>query len=263
MKNPSLVIEESGNWEDLLTVCRFFIKNPRPELYIRELPIPVSTKFIEENKKVLRNLLDFLIPENIDLEGKDFESRYGLKKTEALVRFRILDPKIAQESSGGLLDISIPISEFRNLHLAGCHRVFILENKTNFSNIDNFLTFPKLSGAIAVFGKGYGLGILKDCIWMDKMEILYWGDIDVQGFEILSLLREQYFQTKSFLMDKETFVRFRNFAVDGVYSKSSKLDYLTESEKELCEYLRSLGSKNRLEQERIPHEYIKEKLFYL
>ncbi|UOG49238.1 Wadjet anti-phage system protein JetD domain-containing protein [Leptospira noguchii] len=260
LKNPFLVIQESGNWEDLLSVCSYFLKNPRPGLYIRELPISVPTKFIEENKKVLRNLLDFLVPENIDYEGKDFESRFGLKKPEALVRFRILDPIIAEKSSGGLFDISVPVDEFRNLHLFGCKRIFILENKINFSNIDHFLTFPKLSGSIAIFGQGYGLGILKDCVWLNKMEILYWGDIDVQGFEILSLLREQYPQTKSFLMDKETFLKFQNFAVNGKYSKFSKLDYLTESEKETWEYLRSLGSKNRLEQERIPQEYIEKTL---
>ncbi|EPG74959.1 PF09983 family protein [Leptospira fainei serovar Hurstbridge str. BUT 6] len=259
-KNPLTVVEQTGKWEDLLSVCEYFLKNPKPNLYIRELPIRVSTKFIEENKAVLRSLLDFLIPEHIDREGRDFESRYGLKKAEASVRLRILDAEISEKYCGGLTDISIPVSDFLNLRLGECKRVFILENKTNFANIYNFLSFPKLSNAIAIFGQGFGLGVLKDCVWLKGMEILYWGDLDVQGFEILSVLRSQYPQTKSFLMDKEVFLKFRNFAVDGAHSKFLKLQNLTEAESETWNFLRTLDSKNRLEQERIPHDYVKKRL---
>ncbi|EMO14519.1 PF09983 family protein [Leptospira santarosai str. CBC523] len=259
LKNTLSVIEESGKWESILSVCSYFLEYRNPGLYIRELPIRIPTKFIEENKKVLRSLLDFLLPEIAD--AKDFETRYGLKKAEPLVRFRILDLEIAKSSTGGLTDLSIPVRDFRKLELSGCRRVFILENKTNFANLFNFLSFPQLKGTISIFGQGFGLNVLKDCNWLEKMEIFYWGDLDVQGFEILSQLREQYPQSRSFLMDLKTFVRFRDFAVDGISSsKSSEPKFLTPSERETWKYLSSLDSKNRLEQEKIPHEYVQEVL---
>ncbi len=51
-------------------------------MYIRELPVEVHTKFIEENKGVLKNLLDYLLPEGMVHTGEtDFEKRFGLNRT--------------------------------------------------------------------------------------------------------------------------------------------------------------------------------------
>ena len=47
--NPLKVIEYIERWDDLLKVCQYFQQNPQPNLYIRELPIQVHTKFIEQN----------------------------------------------------------------------------------------------------------------------------------------------------------------------------------------------------------------------
>ena len=51
---PLKVVENASSWSDLLKVLRYFVANPCPGLYIRELPIEVHTKFIERNKGVLR-----------------------------------------------------------------------------------------------------------------------------------------------------------------------------------------------------------------
>lgn len=37
--HPQKVIDNFGKWDDLLKVCRFFIENPKPNSYIRELPL--------------------------------------------------------------------------------------------------------------------------------------------------------------------------------------------------------------------------------
>ncbi len=50
---PLKVVENASFWSDLLKVLRYFVANPCPRLYIRELPIEVHTKFIERNKGVL------------------------------------------------------------------------------------------------------------------------------------------------------------------------------------------------------------------
>ena len=51
-KYPNKIIE--NNWDDLLKICTYFKNNPKPHLYIRELPVQVHTKFIEHNKSVIK-----------------------------------------------------------------------------------------------------------------------------------------------------------------------------------------------------------------
>ena len=46
-RNPLQVTENHGSWPELIKVCQYFINHPKPDLYIRELPIAVHTKFVE------------------------------------------------------------------------------------------------------------------------------------------------------------------------------------------------------------------------
>jgi len=71
------VIDHSSKWQDLVAVCQYFVGNPKPMIYIRELPIEVHTKFVEENKGLLKSLLDFLIERYINKTESDFEKRFN------------------------------------------------------------------------------------------------------------------------------------------------------------------------------------------
>lgn len=252
--NPLKIIEYLNKWDDLIKVCKYFIANPTPNLYIRELPIEVHTKFIEENKAILRQLLNFLIEDYINKGENEFEKRFNLKYNEPLIRIRILDENIAKKYFSGLVDLSIPQSEFNHLNI-NCKRIFILENKTNFSNIFNFLTMPDLKDSIAIFGKGFQLELLKNASWLYEKDIVYWGDIDAHGFQMLSQLRSYFPQTQSLMMDFETFHEFRNFCVDGAETNIYELPNLTVQEQSLFEFLVGLKGKNRLEQEKISYAY--------
>ena len=68
--------------------------------------------------------------------------------------------------------------------------------------------------------------------------LLYWGDIDAQGFEILSQFRGYFPQTKSILMDKQTFEKFFENDNGTQTNISTKLN-LTEDEQELYEMLKT------------------------
>ena len=254
IKHPIKVIENQEKWNDLLKVCNYFIEKPNPNLYIRELPIQVHTKFIETNKGIIKELLDILIKEHINQEEPNFEKRFNLKYAEPTVRFRILDKQISQKYFSKVNDLSIPISQFEQLELP-IKNVFIVENKTNLLTIA--LTLPELEKTIVVFGSGYKVEILKNVEWFNKTDIFYWGDLDAQGFEILSQFRGYFPHTKSFLMDIETFDNF--FEEDkGTPSKIFTNLNLTKEEKQLYEYLKE--NNWRLEQEKIPLEYVKNKL---
>ena len=242
-KNPTKVID--NNWDDLLKVCSFFKNTPKPNLYIRELPIKVHTKFIEQNKAVIRELLDIIIAEHIKVEEKQFERRFNLRYDEPLVRFRILDNSICQQSFDGAEDLSIPINQFQLLNLP-IRTVYIVENKINM------LTFPYIDNSIVVWGHGFGVDVMKDVEWMKTKKIYYWGDLDAHGFQILSEIRTHFNQVKSFLMDRTTFDKY--FEGDcGAETNVEKDLYLTLEENEMFNYLKK--NNYRLEQEKIPFEY--------
>ena len=247
-KHPIKVIE--NDWESLLKICKYFKTVPQPHLYIRELPIQVHTKYIESNTGIIRELLDIIIAEHINIDEKQFESRFNLKYDETLVRFRILDEAISQQLFGGIDDISIPISEFQNIALP-IHTVYIVENKMNM------LTFPAQSNGIVVFGKGFGGDIMKNVEWLKTKKIYYWGDLDAHGFQILSEIRTHFEQVESFMMDRHTFDLFYE-GDKGTETNVEKDLCLTSEESEMFKYLKE--NNLRLEQEKIPHEYAKTKI---
>lgn len=242
--NPMSVINNLHQWEDLLKVCIWFLNHFEPnKFYIRELPISIHTKFIEENKPILRSLLDELIPDKLNNDESVFEKRFHLRYVQPEIRFRQLNPS----DSKGYCDLSVPLNEFV-AHPINCKRVFIVENKMNF------LTLPEMPESLAIWGKGFAIESLKDAAWLNDKEIYYWSDLDVQGFQMLSQLRSYFVQTKSFLMDEEVLTNFKEFIVQGTPTKVENLENLTEGESLV---FNSIKSQNlRLEQERIPHSYL-------
>jgi hypothetical protein len=87
----------------------------------------------------------------------------------------------------------------------------------------------------------------------------YWGDLDVEGFEILSRLRIRFPRTRSFLMDASTVHRWKdNLAVPGSKRQPTVPPLLTEAETtafNLC-----AADNLRIEQERIPQTAVIETL---
>lgn len=255
--NPIKIIDNLGKWDDLIKVCEYFLQNPRPNIYIREIPLDISTKFIEENTPIIRALLDILIEEHVNRDENDFRKRFNLKYDEPLIRVRILDPCIAQELFSGVDDLSIPQSQFNQLDIP-CKRVFVLENKTN---VLNFLTIPSMEDSVAIFGKGFGVGVLKDAAWLASKQIIYWGDIDPHGFQILSQIRGYFPQTRSCMMDLDTFREFEELVTTGACTDVTKLEHLTPEEHLLFNHLCSMEASNRLEQEKIHHRYVLKKIY--
>jgi hypothetical protein len=249
IKNPTKVIQNQTEWESILKVCRYFKQSPKPNLYVRELPINVHTKFIERNQSVIKDLLDILISGDSNKDEKQFEKRFNLKHAEPQIRFKILDKEISQMYFSGIDDLAVPVSQFEILNLP-IRRVLVVENKTTLYTT---LTLPKMDGTIAIFGSGYSVYNLKNVKWFGTLEILYWGDFDVQGFEILSQFRSYFPQTKSILMDNGTFEKYFENDTGAATYITAQLN-LTESEKNLYEILNA--NNWRLEQEKIPFDYV-------
>ncbi|MEM1368978.1 MAG: Wadjet anti-phage system protein JetD domain-containing protein [Cyanobacteria bacterium P01_H01_bin.15] len=250
-QKPLKVIRHSESWNELIQVCLYFQQTPQPHLYIRELPIRVHTKFIEQNKGILRELLEAILPEEqlVSVEGeKDytFEKRFSLKYREPLIRLRLLDQSLTARYSFPATDVSVPLSEFRQLDLAS-YRCLITEN------LMNFLTLPPVENSFAIFGNGYGVRALKTIPWLSNCSLFYWGDLDVDGLKILSQLRADFPQVISIMMDWKTFETFRDFAVTVDGALAEPLPQLTPDETSLYEHLARY--QQRLEQEHIHQAY--------
>ncbi|MBD3823488.1 MAG: hypothetical protein IE916_03140, partial [Epsilonproteobacteria bacterium] len=259
LKKPMLLLESLDILDKLLAVTAYFVSHPKPNIYIRELPIDgIDTKFMQQNAKVIDLFLSTVLDEeNFDkaiskLSDFGFEKKYGLKYPLPTVRFRILDEK---HYIHGLSDLSITLEEFAQLDLA-CENVFVVENKITT------LAFPHAKDTIVIFGNGYGVGQLKDITWLMEKNIYYWGDIDVDGFAILSQARSYFSHLQSFCMDKEIIEQFKSLAVESENRQTRRLEYLTHEEQIVYERLANdyYGKNFRLEQERINFEYIKKSL---
>lgn len=260
-RKPGRLLEYGGCWQQLLAVAAFFQKNPKPNRYLRELDISgVDTKFLEQHRKIVSELLDQLLPASaIDahftgLSHHGFERRFHLKYDEPLIRFRFLDPVLCPME--GVNDLTLPLSQFCRFS-PGCRQVIITENKING------LTFPQYTGSLVVFGLGYGIQQLEAAFWLNKVNLWYWGDIDTHGFAILAKLRRIFPHTRSFLMDFATLHHNSNLWVreDEKQRCLDELTHLTPEEEGLYNDLRNnrYGANIRLEQERISFSLVREK----
>jgi len=245
--NPTKLIEHD-TWLDTLKVCRYFLETPKPDLYIRQLPIDIHTKYIWDNKVIVQLLLEFLIPEHINKDEHKFELRFNLKYSEHLIRIRFLDKTLSPLYNA--TDISLTVSEFNDFH-SPCDNIFVAEN------LMNFLTLPNLTKTITIWsGGGFNVSHLKGIEWLKSKQFYYWGDIDAHGFQILNQFRTYFPNTIAVMMDEETLSSFT--IASGQAASNQNLQRLTESELKLYNHLRQ--NNIRLEQEKITQTFAEERI---
>lgn len=253
-------LAESTNWkklvgviaslDDLLGVIKYFQTHPRPDCFARELPLAISTKLIEQNKPLLAQWLDRVMPPHqIDTRygHSAFEPRYGLRYVRPHLMLRLLDSNLQQELGLPTDEISMPAAALSKLAVRRM-RVLIVENKINL------LTLPRLERTIALGGLGNAVTQLCEIEWLASGELFYWGDFDVEGFQILSRLRERFSHVKNFLMDRATFDSMSELAIQGNESKAETPSHLSAEESALHGHLAK--HRLRLEQERIPQSWV-------
>lgn len=259
---PRIILERSGEWPRIAGVLAWFRDNPASGLYLREVPAVEDTKFIEARKALIRSLLDLVAPLPAGSRApKTFEERCGLRSVQNLVRIRILDPALAADRFAGLDDLALPLDCLAALDVPEIERVLVIENKASFgSGAEVFLTAPAMRGTLAVFGSGGAAHSLGVAVWLASRRLGYWGDIDTQGLRILGGFRAAFPEAESILMDEKTFDRFPDYRTDAPPDEAREPENLRPAEMSLFRRLISLPSGNRLEQERIPNEFARQRL---
>lgn len=249
-EQPAFLLTYAGIMPDLLKVVRYFFDHTPPyPLYLRELPIQVHTKFIEENTKPLKKMLDTILPAHkINFEEKDFFGRYHIKRPNIYTQVRVLDD--ALKSTLGYHELALTIDDAALLTWKP-DKVFIIENGACFRS------FPKIKSSVAIFGEGFKSRVNKHIPWLANCELYCWFDMDAAGFEMLNMIRQYYHHARSFLMDEMTYNEFSSFSVHSVYRKI-ELPLLNAEEQKMYHFLQQ--ENRRLEQERISNGYVQRQL---
>ena len=258
-------LRESTHWKqlfsvasdlkDLLSVVEWLVENPRPGCFAREIPLPVSTKLIEQNQRMIGAWLDQLLPPGqIDFNHsyQAFEPRYGLHYVRHHLLLRSLDEELQQRLGLPFAELSLPVQSIARLPAEAPNgslpRVIVVENKVNL------LTLPEMRQTLAIGGLGNAIMLTRQIDWLAECPILYWGDLDVEGFQILGKFRGLFPQTQSWLMDRETFDAHRGYAIPWPNHSAEPPVNLNAEELSMRDYL--LTHRLRLEQERIMQSYV-------
>ena len=255
-----------------------------PNIYVRQVSLPLmDTKFIERNYRMIDELLILCLPKERDLQEyeplesdkqgykksrsfSDFVKRWGFANKKEMIRWRMLDPKMSSslyEGAGSMIDSIVPIDVLAHLNLNFEH-VIVCENEVCYLNL------PAITNSIAIFGSGYKVGLLSELPWLKDKDIIYWGDIDTHGFNILNSFREALnysfkdshydasLKVRTMLMDIDTLNSNKHYIVQESESVSTFLATLKGKEYLCYEALinHSMGKQVRLEQELIPFDQV-------
>ncbi len=242
----------SDSIEGLMQVAQYFIENPLPDCYIRQIPVPVDTKFVENHQSLLKQWLDILLPASaINVNESRFLHRFGLRDGQSHHALRLLDQDLIREFNLPFEELSLPLRSLAIVPVKNV-TVFIVENNLNL------VTLPQFERGIAIRGEGNAVSRLESLAWLNENRILYWGDIDVDGFLILSRLRNLFPQTQSVMMDQKTLFNHETESVSGNGTAPTMPTNFTESEALTFGYC--LQNNVRLEQEKIRQTFVEQTL---
>lgn len=239
------ISNESGTeFKQLMRLVDYLEVHRSADCYIRELPVlGVNTKFFEKNLKLISDLLAFRLGKTLTPEILIKE--WHIKLSPFLVN--VCNANVFLEGLPGMELAAIGLSALKKRPSA----LLVIENLQTGLAISS-----AVPGIPIVCGMGFGVIRLAGLPWIKEVPVYYFGDLDVHGLAILSAFRKIAPQTTSFLMDRKTFKRYSLFSVkDPTKPQFSAASIgLTDEEAFLYETLLRTG--RRLEQERIPLDFV-------
>jgi hypothetical protein len=246
--HPMRVLGLAACWAELVGTVRWIADCQRRDMYLRQIDVPGSdTKFIEQHRGILADLLDLQLDGQLDpaIRRTDFAGRYGFRRKPEYVRFRLPGSAVSP-GSGQFSELTVRTAELTAAP-PEVTAVYVAENEITY------LAFPVPEHAMVIFGGGYAVSALERLGWLAGTRLVYWGDIDTHGFAILNRLRRRFPHASSMLMDRATLLAHRSQWVTEPSPTDSALDLLEPDEASLYRDLAdgTLGPSVRLEQERI------------
>ena len=220
--------------------------------YLRALSVTfVDTKFIEKNLRIIEEVTAAII----DSAAKEMGLLRWLDCRDKPKDWLLIKPlcKKAMDSLGGLPVLRMSSETLLDFELPA-NNVLVIENEQSCLSLDN------ISNTIAVSGGGKNVAWMK-ARWLANKRVGYWGDIDSEGLSILSDARSKLSTIIPVMMDSETVEAYRDRMVDEPESVFKEPIALTDDELTLFRMLRNRDySHSRLEQERLPMDYVYKKI---
>ena len=242
------ILKEKNLPDCIWQLAKYFLESYRTDCYLRELDVPyVDTKFMEAHSRLVAAIFYALHPE---MEGRSFKDLCGQlhwqeKAPTPNIYLRSLDKN---KTIGGLQELMVTAEQLARLQV-NFGRVFFTENKING------YVFPEVEDGLIIFGAGNGVIAQEvEIPWLkEPRQIWYWGDMDRDGWCILSRVREKYPQVRSFLMNPELAEKYQHFMTADTGSSMEMPANLTCQEQACWKFLTCQPpQRNRLEQEKIP-----------
>jgi len=236
-------------WRQLIQVVEQLKPNMGEGLYLRALPLEVvDTKFLELNITLIEAISSVLHDSEVSASGGLLAWLNCLDSPKGWLTIRPLCTEV-QKRIGGLPVLKLSSDVLKNYELPAAY-IFVIEN------IQSGLSFPHFANGIVVCGGGKNITWM-EAAWLKKKKVFYWGDLDSEGLNILSMVREKHPAVIPLMMDEATVLHFQERMVDEPDSISDQPNYLTEHEQVLFHALRAGAfNQRRLEQERISVDWI-------
>ncbi|PIE28058.1 MAG: hypothetical protein CSA58_00980 [Micrococcales bacterium] len=250
LRSPRRALQIADHWPHLLDAVEWLRANAGRDVYLRQIDVPgVDTKFVERHRKTITALLDQCQAAQVSSRRNDVAARLGLRTRPVFVRSRMLDE--THWLADGIGDCYLRVEELASLR-PPADQVVIVENEINY------LTLPPAERVLAMFGKGYDVERFARLPWLAGLPVVYWGDLDTHGFQILDRLRQHLPHAHSVLMDLDTLLAHPDrWGTENEPTFAPK-PRLTAGELTAYDYLIDHGTGDkplRLEQERIDYGY--------
>lgn len=254
-EHPTKVLALAPVWPQVLDAAGWLAANGGRGLYLRQIDVAgVDTKFVEQHRRVLVELVDVLAPRPPEAgEAPDPAVRWGFRAKPRSVRLRFAPGVLG--GPPGVTEAALRVDELATLAPA-VGRVFVLENEITY------LALPLLPRSLVMFGAGYTVGLAGSVPWLADVDVVYWGDLDTHGFAILNRLRAHCPHARSLLMDRRTLLCHRDRWGTEPSPTNAHLERLTAAETDLYQDLveGTFGPAVRLEQERVAWPAVEEAL---
>ncbi len=215
----------------------------------------IPTKFLETNEHLIKTLYLAGLPEQMRRESckNSLTELFSLTTFNTLFRIRFLDSNLQEKSGVDFNDFALNLGDFEHflekLHTNSINfKLYIIENKTTY------FTFPTVENGICLFGEGFKAWKFETLNWSPGLKVVYWGDLDATGLEILDGLRKRIPKLCSFLMDDTTINQFSHLASLSKKMVTKELPWLSEKERRAYNIILEEGL--MLEQEKIPLDYV-------
>ena len=249
-EKPERVLEYKEEWPGLFAVVDFLLINDVSDYYLRNIPVPVHTKFIETYKTIIWSILSFINPDRFSIDGQSFEQTIGVKPKPFLFTLRWLDRSMAETHTNGISVMGLAVEELRQLNWEP-HEIWVVENETALYML------PAKAGSLAIWSRGKALSLLNDIPLFINTNLYYWGDLDEDGFAMLNDFRGLYPHVQSRFMDMacvNTHLPYMD--IQPRMYRLEQLERLTNKEHEAFDFL--VQKNGRLEQEKIIQVYVKD-----